>query len=214
VKKIERKQTRDHITQMIRYEILSGGLKPGEGLAQESIAEQLGLSRMPVREALQALEQEGFLVRLPNRHMQVARLEPDQVSHIFRAIAVMATELFLMVPAAAGESLGARARELGHPGESSRELAFHQALICYIDNRYLEKIYQQFLDGYIGYVILYLKEDNQESAQILSTLMDAIRQGDRVEIAQETQRYFLSLAEIMRQHMKDWESAEASIREN
>ncbi|CAH3588811.1 Pyruvate dehydrogenase complex repressor, partial [Klebsiella oxytoca] len=214
VKKIERKQTRDHITQMIRYEILSGGMKPGEELAQESIAEQLGLSRMPVREALQALEQEGFLVRLPNRHMQVAKLEPDHVSHIFRAIAVMATELFLLVPAAAGESLAARARALAHPGERSRELAFHQTLISYIDNRYLQKIYQQFLDGYISYVILYLKEDNQESAQILSSLMDAIRRGDGDEIAQETQRYFLSLAEIMRQHMKDWESAEASIREN
>ncbi|HEJ0354170.1 TPA: GntR family transcriptional regulator [Klebsiella oxytoca] len=212
MKKIERKQTRDHITQMIRYEILSGGMKPGEELAQESIAEQLGLSRMPVREALQALEQEGFLVRLPNRHMQVAKLEPDHVSHIFRAIAVMATELFLLVPAAAGESLAARA--LAHPGERSRELAFHQTLISYIDNRYLQKIYQQFLDGYISYVILYLKEDNQESAQILSSLMDAIRRGDGDEIAQETQRYFLSLAEIMRQHMKDWESAEASIREN
>jgi DNA-binding FadR family transcriptional regulator len=123
----------------------------------------------------------------------------------------MATELFSLVPAAAGEWRPARA--LGHPGEE-RELAFHQTLISYIDNRYLEKIYQQFLDGYIGYVILYLKEDNQESAQILSSLMEAIRQGDRAEIAQETQRYFLSLAEIMRQHMKDWESAEASIREN
>ena len=211
MKKIERKQTRDHITQMIRYEILSGSMKPGDELAQESIAEQLGLSRMPVREALQALEQEGFLVRLPNRHMQVSRLEPD---HIFQAIAAMATALFSLVPAAAGESLATRARELGHPGERTRELAFHQALISYIDNRYLEKIYQQFLDGYIGYVILYLKEDNQESAQILSSLMDAIQQGDRAEIAQETQRYFLSLAEIMRQHMKDWESAEASIREN
>lgn len=198
---------------MIRYEILSGGMKPGEELAQESIAEQLGLSRMPVREALQALEQEGFLVRLPNRHMQVAKLEPDHVSHIFRAIAVMATELFYWYPRRqANRSL--RARALAHPGERSRELAFHQTLISYIDNRYLQKIYQQFLDGYISYVILYLKEDNQESAQILSSLMDAIRRGDGDEIAQETQRYFLSLAEIMRQHMKDWESAEASIREN
>lgn len=45
---------------MLRYEILSGNIKAGEELAQESIAEQLGLSRMPVREALQSLEQEGF----------------------------------------------------------------------------------------------------------------------------------------------------------
>ncbi|PXW47606.1 hypothetical protein DET57_10333 [Klebsiella oxytoca] len=63
------------------------------------------------------------------------------------------------------------AQKLALPGEKSRELAFHQKLISYIDNRYLEKVYQQFLDGYIAYVILYLKEDNQESAQILSALM-------------------------------------------
>ncbi|PLP44893.1 GntR family transcriptional regulator, partial [Klebsiella variicola] len=49
MKKIERKQTRDQIAQMIRYQILSGAMKPGEELTQENIAEQLGLSRMPVR---------------------------------------------------------------------------------------------------------------------------------------------------------------------
>ena len=69
MKKIERKQTRDHITQMIRYEILSGSMKPGDELAQESIAEQLGLSRMPVREALQRVVS--------------ARLDPDDVRDIF-----------------------------------------------------------------------------------------------------------------------------------
>ncbi|MBN0904008.1 GntR family transcriptional regulator, partial [Pseudomonas aeruginosa] len=52
MKKIERKQTRDQIAQMIRYQILSGAMKAGDELTQESIAEQLGLSRMPVREAL------------------------------------------------------------------------------------------------------------------------------------------------------------------
>jgi DNA-binding GntR family transcriptional regulator len=208
VKKIERKQTRDHITQMIRYEILSGNIKAGEELAQESIAEQLGLSRMPVREALQSLEQEGFLIRLPNRHMQVSRLEPDDVSHIFRIIAVMAAELFALVPATAGESLRLCARDLAHQEEKTRELDFHLTLISYIDNRYLRKAYQQFLDGYISYVILYLKEDKQESAQLLSELAAAIGANDRDGIAHSTQHYFLSLAEMMRQHMKAWESAE------
>ncbi|UGS43299.1 GntR family transcriptional regulator [Pseudocitrobacter corydidari] len=209
MKKIERKQTRDHITQMLRYEILSGSIKAGEELAQESVAEQLGLSRMPVREALQSLEQEGFLVRLPNRHMQVAHLEPEHVSHIFRVIAVMAAELFTRIPAFAGETLRSRAEALAYADERSHELEFHHALISYIDNRYLEKAYQQFLEGYISYVILYLKEDNHESAQLLGALAGAISKQDNDEIAQATQRYFLTLAEIMRQHMKDWESAEA-----
>ena len=96
MKKIERKPTRDQIAQMIRYQILSGAMKAGDELTQESIAEQLGLSRMPVREALQSLEQEGFLVRLPNRHMQVSTLAVEDVSHIFRVIAVMAAELFAL----------------------------------------------------------------------------------------------------------------------
>ena len=104
---------------MLRCEILSGSMKPGDELAQESIAEQLGLSRMPVREALQALEQEGFLVRFTNRHMQVARLAPDHVSHIFRAIAVMATELFIGTRSGGRIAGGQRARG-GHSGERAR----------------------------------------------------------------------------------------------
>ncbi|MCW6283516.1 GntR family transcriptional regulator, partial [Klebsiella pneumoniae] len=181
----------------------------GEELNQENIAEQLGLSRMPVREALQSLEQEGFLVRLPNRHMQVSTLAVEDVSHIFRVIAVMAAELFALVPANQGELLRARAQELARAGDNAGELAFHQLLISYLDNRYLAKAYQQFMDGYISYVILYLKEDGQESAQILNELASAIGHGEGEKIAQATQRYFLMLAEIMRQHMKDWESAEA-----
>ncbi len=208
MKKIERKPTRDQIAQMIRYQILSGAMKAGDELTQESIAEQLGLSRMPVREALQSLEQEGFLVRLPT-HMQVSTLAVEDVSHIFRVIAVMAAELFALVPENQGEVLRARAQELARPGENTRELAFHQLLISYLDNRYLAKAYQQFLDGYISYVILYLKENGQESALILSELANAIGNGEGGKIAQTTQRYFLMLAEIMRQHMKDWESAEA-----
>ncbi|EBL8983002.1 GntR family transcriptional regulator [Salmonella enterica] len=209
MKKIQRTQTRDHITQMLRYEILSGNIKAGEELAQESIAEQLGLSRMPVREALQSLEQEGFLIRLPNRHMQVAHLEADRVSHIFRVIAAMAAEMFSLIPSEVGDALLIRAQALAVAEDKSCELECHAMLISYVNNRYLEKVYQKFLDGYVSYVILHLKKDNQESAQLFAELADVIRQGRRDGIGQVMQRYFLSLAEIMRQHMKDWESAEA-----
>ena len=209
MKKIERKPTRDQIAQMIRYQILSGAMKAGDELTQESIAEQLGLSRMPVREALQSLEQEGFLVRLPNRHMQVSTLAVEDVSHIFRVIAVMAAELFTLIPSTASDVLSARAQALASGQDKTLELEFHLALIAYVNNRYLEKAYQQFLDGYISYVILHLKEECQESALLLMELSAAIGRGQHDEIVQATQRYFLSLAEIMRQHMKDWESAEA-----
>ena len=57
-------QTKDYIVQLMKEEILSGVMKPGEELAQEALAERLGVSRMPIREALQNLVQEGFAVRL------------------------------------------------------------------------------------------------------------------------------------------------------
>ena len=65
------KQTKDYIAQALREQILSGTIPDGEKLTQEQISEKLGVSRIPVREAMQILELEGFLERLPNRHMRV-----------------------------------------------------------------------------------------------------------------------------------------------
>ena len=70
MKSLKRTQTKDYIIQAIRNEILSGNIPSGEELAQEALADMLGISRMPVREALQALVEEGFAKRLPNRHIQ------------------------------------------------------------------------------------------------------------------------------------------------
>ena len=64
MKSIQNIQTKDLVVQILREQILSGDLKPGEELTQEDVAEKLGVSRMPVREALQALTQEGFLTRM------------------------------------------------------------------------------------------------------------------------------------------------------
>ena len=72
-------QTKDYIVQLMKEEILSGVMKPGEELAQEALAERLGVSRMPIREALQNLVQEGFAVRLPNRHIQAVVLSAQQI---------------------------------------------------------------------------------------------------------------------------------------
>ena len=85
-------QTKDYIVQLIKEEILSGVMKPGEELAQEALAERLGVSRMPIREALQNLVQEGFAVRLPNRHIQAVVLSAQQIHDLFHVIAAIAAE--------------------------------------------------------------------------------------------------------------------------
>lgn len=51
----------DRTTSLLRQEILSGKTKPGHLLAESAVAVRLGVSRVPVREALFTLEREGFV---------------------------------------------------------------------------------------------------------------------------------------------------------
>ena len=53
---------KDLVTEKLREEIYTGNLKPGQELVQEKISEQLGVSRMPVREALLLLENAGLVI--------------------------------------------------------------------------------------------------------------------------------------------------------
>lgn len=66
------KSTQELICQSLRDRIASGDLEPGTELKQVELAKTYGVSRMPIREALQSLLLEGLLTRLSNRHMVVA----------------------------------------------------------------------------------------------------------------------------------------------
>lgn len=71
------------IVVQLRRAIVLGKLHPGEHLAEVSIAQQLGVSRGPVRDALRILEREGLVVNLPNRGSFVRRFTTQDVDEIF-----------------------------------------------------------------------------------------------------------------------------------
>ncbi|HEY6494553.1 MAG TPA: GntR family transcriptional regulator, partial [Trebonia sp.] len=101
---------RDAAATEIRRLILDGTLKQGERLVEDRLAEQLGVSRNPVREALRMLEAEGFVDTAARRGCFVATLSAEQAGDLFEVrIAV--------------EPLGARlaAREAARSPEASRE---------------------------------------------------------------------------------------------
>ena len=74
---MKNKRTCDYIAEAIQNEILSGRMEAGQPLRQEELSEKLGYSRMPVREALQILEEQGLVRRLATRHVvvQISREE-------------------------------------------------------------------------------------------------------------------------------------------
>lgn len=75
--------------EIIRDDIISGRLKPNERLVVADLAERLGTSTNPVREALQLLRGEGFVVFSPNRGARVRPIDQDFVRNIYEISALI-----------------------------------------------------------------------------------------------------------------------------
>lgn len=67
------------VAQLIRQQILSGRLRPGQHLTEASFAETLQVSKSPVREAFKMLEAEGLIVSYPHRGSFVAKLDAQDL---------------------------------------------------------------------------------------------------------------------------------------
>ena len=73
----------DRVYSYLREQIINGNLRPGEKLVESRIAEQLGLSRGPVRDALKHLALEGLVDYQTNRGCSVALLSPKDAYEVF-----------------------------------------------------------------------------------------------------------------------------------
>lgn len=73
---------RDVVFQTLRQAILRGELKPGERLMEIHLAQQLGVSRTPVREAIRKLELEGLVLMIPRRGAVVAEITVSDLEDV------------------------------------------------------------------------------------------------------------------------------------
>lgn len=74
---------RETVCEALRDAIRRGILEPGERLMEVQLAEDLGISRTPVREAIRKLEQEGYVIMMPRRGTYVSSLSVHDVKEIF-----------------------------------------------------------------------------------------------------------------------------------
>jgi DNA-binding GntR family transcriptional regulator len=79
----EKQTAQDLVLASMREAILSGALPPGTRLRQEKLAERFGTSRIPVREALRALEYEGLVRSVPYRGFTVTELDADDIEEVY-----------------------------------------------------------------------------------------------------------------------------------
>jgi DNA-binding GntR family transcriptional regulator len=79
--------------QQLRAKVVSGALSPGEQIRQQEMAEELGVSRVPLREALNVLADQGLLIHRPNSGYFVAKRAPNELAQIRRILQLLENEL-------------------------------------------------------------------------------------------------------------------------
>lgn len=83
------KPLREIVFESMREAIISGVLEPGERLMEIQLAEEMGVSRTPVREAIRKLELEGFVVMIPRKGAYVAGVSHKDVADVFEIRAAL-----------------------------------------------------------------------------------------------------------------------------
>ena len=189
----------DHVLDELRTAILDGRLAEGATLRQEDLAERLGVSRMPVREAIRRLHAEGLVEVLPSRRVRVAALSRAEIEDIYDMRAVLEP---LAVRLAVPRMTRARLRDAAYALEAAddeqdadtfgvRNAAFHLALMNPCERPRLLAEVASLLDLSDRYQRAALRdpEHNARVREEHAALLAAARAGDAVLAADLTERH-------------------------
>ncbi|GHG41918.1 MULTISPECIES: GntR family transcriptional regulator [Amycolatopsis] len=179
--------TRQRVREELRERILTGRLRPGDRLVERELAEDLGVSRVPVREAIRSLEAEGFLVvQSPRRVVvrQLARVDVEELFDVREALEGLAAGLAATRAGAAElkrlERVLADAARATARGDAARitvlNSRFHDEIVAIAGNALLSAMLQP-LEGRLRW----LTSQNEHWAELLDEhrrLCEAIASGD------------------------------------
>ena len=188
---------RDVVFNTLRQAILKGELKPGERLMEIALAQRLGVSRTPIREAMRKLELEGLVVMIPRRGAQVANITEKDLNDVLEVrIALENMAIEKACTRMTEEEMGRlwlAAKEFERTisdGNLVRlaeaDVAFHEIIYKASDNKRLNQVLNNLREQIYRYRVEYLKEEETRNLLVKEheELTRAIRARD-VAKAQE-----------------------------
>jgi DNA-binding GntR family transcriptional regulator len=189
---VNRQATAAVIAERIREGITDGRFRADDQLGEAQLAAALGVSRGPVREALQRLIQEGLLRNEPNRGVFVEGLDADEIRDVYyaRTIVERAAAARLLErkdEAAIGElercfqEMGRAARKRDVAAVARWDLEFHKALTVAAHSKRLTRMFETLLTETRIALTSGGKELQLDTTIIEEhrALLDALRAGDR-----------------------------------
>jgi DNA-binding GntR family transcriptional regulator len=189
-------RTSEGAARILREAILAGRLKPGEPLRERLLAEEFGISRTPIREALFILQGEGLVELRPNRGAVVRTITSRDIEQIYALRAVLeshaartAAENLCERHLDQLESAYARLRRLSSRSSASEQaeadLAFHSGISAATGSELLQTVVRQVFAVTVSYRSHYtyrvqeIRTANQQHRAILDALRD--RDGELAE---------------------------------
>lgn len=153
---VDRESTPSIIARKLREAIAHGELQPGTQLGEADLARELGVSRGPLREAMQRLTQEGLLISIRNRGLFVIELTDDDVYDIYVARTAVeraaAAEIFRRDPVAAGKRLSSIIKKMEKASDrldgekiGAADLEFHEELVRMAQSPRLSRMHHTLL---------------------------------------------------------------------
>lgn len=141
----------DWVTASLREAILQGYFEPGEKLDQDLIAEELKVSRTPVREALKVLESEGFVEIRPHRGAFIPKVSHQDIHDVYEIRKLLEAEVVRQVtPVIPDSVLDELERALKEDqagidaGDSTQHFThdshFHETILAFVENELLKDV--------------------------------------------------------------------------
>ena len=182
---------RDVVFNTLRQAILRGELKPGERLMEIQLANKLGVSRTPIREAIRKLELEGLVLMIPRKGAEVAEITEKSLRDVLevrRALEELAVQLVCeKITEEEIEELKAAAREFENvlkDGDITKiaeaDVRFHDVIYMATDNQKLIQLLNNLREQMYRFRVEYLKRE-EVRPQLLAEHEEIIATIDRRE---------------------------------
>ena len=189
---LRRTALKDRVAELIREAILAGKLESGDRIVESALANDLGVGTTAVREALFALESQGFVTRIANKGTFVTEFSEEDLAQIywFRGqLEFLAIELLerqaRKIDLSDLDRLVERIREAAGRGDVAgfyrADLEFHRKLWHLAGNRYLAKSLEAIVVPLFAFYIMKLRgrsvEDMQAAAGFHADIVTCLREG-------------------------------------
>ena len=162
---------RDVVFNTLRQAILKGELAPGERLMEIQLAQKLGVSRTPIREAIRKLELEGLVLMIPRRGAEVARISEKSLKDVLevrRSLEELAIELAcqrmteedMQALEEAQKAFKAAIDQGDAMKIAETDEAYHDVIYHSTRNKRLVQILNNLREQMYRYRVEYLKDEN------------------------------------------------------